>query len=93
MENRVRAVTGIQMARYFFDTHDGEALLRDDVGIEIDDLERVRAEAIDALPDMAREVLPDGNERMFAVQVRDENGQIVFSATLSFKSEWGAALL
>ena len=78
------------MARYFFDTHDGKALLRDEVGIELEDLERVRAEAIDALPDMAREELPDGNERVFAVQVRDEEGRVVFAATLTFKSEWGA---
>ena len=76
------------MARYFFDTSDGNKLMRDEVGIELDDLERVRAEAIDALPDIARDKLPDGNDRVFSVQARDREGRVVFTATLAFKGEW-----
>jgi hypothetical protein len=77
------------MARYFFDTSDGKKLMRDEVGIELDDLARVRAEAIDAVPDLARDKLPDGDERVFLVQARDHGGRVVFTATLSFKGEWG----
>jgi hypothetical protein len=78
------------MARYFFDTFDGKELMRDEVGIELGDLERVRVEAIDALPDLAREELPDGDESVFAVQARDEEGRIVFTATLTFKGAWNS---
>ena len=77
------------MARYFFDAFDGKKVMRDEVGIELDDLERVRAEAIDALPDIARDKLPDGNDRVFSVQARDREGRVVFTATLAFKGEWG----
>jgi hypothetical protein len=78
------------MARYFFDTFDGKELMRDEVGIELGELERVRVEAIDALPDLAREELPDGDESVFAVHARDEEGRIVFTATLTFKGEWNS---
>ena len=45
-------------------------------------------QAVDALPDMARESLPDGPNRMFRVDVRDAAGKVVFRATLELKSEW-----
>lgn len=76
------------MPRFFFDVSDGEKLTTDEIGLELGDLERVRSEAIDALPDLAREQLPDGDERVFAVQARDEAGRVVFTATLSFKAQW-----
>ena len=76
------------MARYFFDTFDGEKLVRDEIGIELADLARVRVEAIEALPDIAREELPDGNQRLMAVQARDEENRVVFKASLNFKAEW-----
>ena len=44
--------------------------------------------AIDALPDLAREELPNGPERLFWVKVRDEAGDLVFEATLSLASRW-----
>ena len=75
------------MARYFFDAFDGKKVMRDEVGIELDNVERVRTEAVDALPDIARDELPD-DESVFAVQARDEQGRIVFTATLTFKGEW-----
>ena len=78
------------MPRYFFDTFNGRDLMRDDMGLELDDLERVRIEAIDALPDLARNELPDGDEHIFAVQVRDEQGRVVYSATLDFKGKWSS---
>ena len=36
-----------------------------------------------ALPDMAKDALPDGNYRTFVVNVRDEAGQTVLRAALS----------
>jgi hypothetical protein len=76
------------MPRYFFDVFDGEKLVRDEIGIELADLEQVRIEAIEALPDIARDQLPDGDERAFAVEARDEHGRVVFAARLNFKAEW-----
>ena len=78
------------MPRYFFDVFDGDKLLRDEIGIELAGLEDVRTAAIEALPDIARDVLPDGDRRLFSVQVRDAENRVVFKASLDFKAEWTA---
>jgi hypothetical protein len=49
-----------------------------------------RREAINVLPDVAREVLPDGDERHIVCRVRDENGKVLSTATLSLRAEWSA---
>lgn len=42
-----------------------------------------------ALPDIAREQIPtDGDRRHFSVVVRDEAGNAVYTATLSFAGLW-----
>lgn len=71
------------MPRYFFDTFDGDRLITDSEGIELPDLEQVKAEAQRALPDLARDVLPDGDQKTFIVSVRDEAGQVILRAALS----------
>ena len=76
------------MPRYFFDVFDGEKLTRDEIGIELADLERVRSEAIQALPEIARDELPDGDVRVFSVQARAEGDRVIFTASLTFKAEW-----
>jgi hypothetical protein len=76
------------MPRYFFDTADSGDVSRDDVGLELANLEEVRRAATEALPQMAMDALPDGATRQFAVEVRDEAGARIFKASLSFRSEW-----
>ena len=76
------------MPRYFFDVFDGHRTTRDELGLDVADLSQVRHEAIDALPDVAREQLPDGDDTAFFVLVRDESGQQIFKATLALKAEW-----
>lgn len=76
------------MPRYFFDIDDGENQFRDDDGMEMPHLEAAGAEAVRVLPDVAREVLPDGDRRAFVSVVRDETGDVVFRATLSLVAEW-----
>ena len=71
------------LARYFFDTYDGERLVPDPDGIELQGPEQVKAEAQRALPDLARDALPDGNQKTFMVSVRDEAGQVVLRAALT----------
>jgi hypothetical protein len=81
-------MTGCILAKYYFDTFDGDHTNADSEGIECSSRKQVRYQAIDALPDMAREVLPDGPTRTFRVEVRDDGGTVVFRATLELQSAW-----
>ena len=76
------------MPRFFFDTYDGDRFILDDTGIEMEDLEAAKAEAQKALPEMASDRLPDGDQRTFIVSVRDEAGQVVLRAALSLVVEY-----
>lgn len=76
------------MAKFYFDTYDGDHTSVDNDGIECASRQIVQDQAVDALPDMARELLPDGPNRMFRVDVRDEAGKVVFHATLELQSGW-----
>lgn len=81
-------MTGCILPRYYFDTFDGERASVDSDGIECSSLQMVRHQAIDALPDMAREILPDGPNHSFRVEVRDDAGTVIFRATLELQSAW-----
>lgn len=76
------------MPRYFFDTYDQDDLSRDEDGIECSTKAQVQRRAIAALPDMARDALPDGPNHDFRVDVRDDRGHVVFRAVLALRSEW-----
>ena len=75
------------MPRYFFDTYDGDRLIRDDDGLEMQDLKAAKAEAQRTLPEIAKDALPDSDQRTFVVSVRDEAGQVVLRAALSLVVE------
>jgi hypothetical protein len=75
------------MPRYFFDIDDGERRTPDDLGLELS-LWEARDQAVAVLPDIARDVLPDGERRDFVSSVRDESGQVVYTATLSLVGRW-----
>lgn len=76
------------MSRYFFDLHDGHEFTRDDDGMICESLKDLSYQAVDVLPDVVREELPDGPRRTFSVKVRDEAGDYVFRATLTLASAW-----
>ncbi|MBB3019521.1 hypothetical protein FHR70_002586 [Microvirga lupini] len=76
------------MPRYFFDTYDGERFFPDEEGQELEDTEAAKREAERALSDMARDGLPDGDQRSFIVSVRAEAGQVVLRAALSLVVEY-----
>ena len=78
------------MPRYFFDTDDGDRSHRDDDGLDLPHPEAARRAALDALPDMARDKMPDGDRRTLVAAVRDERGTVVYSATLSLEGDWRA---
>ncbi len=73
--------------RYFFDIQDGSRFIQDDEGLELDGIDAVRAEALLALPDMARGKLPDGDHRTIVISVRDDEGRPVLKAALSLVVE------
>jgi hypothetical protein len=75
------------MPRFYFDTYDDDRAVTDGQGIVLIDLEEAKEEAIKALPDMARDGLPDGEYREFVVDVRDEAGQRVLRARLTLVVE------
>ena len=76
------------MPKFFLDLYDGERFTRDPYGLDLQDRQEARKEAISVLPDMAREVLPDGNRRDFTVDVRTSAGEVLYTATLSLVGRW-----
>ena len=73
------------MTRYFFDTRDNERFLRDDVGVELPNLEAVKDQAARSLAELAMDVLPGAVERRLMVEARDER-QPVLKAILNFEA-------
>lgn len=71
------------MARFYFDIHDDENIAVDREGLSLPSLKAARDAAIDVLPDLAREVLPDGDQHTFVARVRDDTGKVVVEAKLS----------
>ena len=62
---------------------------RDDTGTECAGMDDVRGAAVKVLPDIAREaILGDGDRRFLTVVARDEAGEAVYAATLSFAGIW-----
>ena len=70
------------MPRFYIDTFDQTRFVRDDEGHDCLDLDAAKRLAVDALPDMAREELPDGDERTFLAVVRGEDGGTLLHCTL-----------
>jgi hypothetical protein len=75
------------MPRFFFDSDDGEHLLVDDVGQDMPSFPAARDEAIRVLPDIARDMLPDGDERTFVSIIKDLDGKQICKATLVFRCD------
>ena len=78
------------MPRYFIDTSDGDTFVHDDVGYDFSDVGAARDAAQVALPDIAREKIPDGEKRAFCAFVRDGTGAVVYRVALSLIGEWSA---
>jgi hypothetical protein len=76
---------------FFFDINDGEHVTFDDVGLDFSDAARAKDNAVSTLPDVARDVMPDGAKRDFIVTMRDGSGTSIFRASLSLRTEWLAS--
>jgi hypothetical protein len=70
---------------YFFDTRDDDEFVRDDTGVNFDDLDAVKAEAARALAELARDVLPGSSRRELAIEVRDDQGPVLL-ARMTFEA-------
>lgn len=77
------------MARYFFDVIDGRTI-SDKVGVDLPDLAAVRREAMRLLPEIALDEIhnDDRDVQTLALMVRDEAGQAVYIANLSYAGIW-----
>ncbi|AYO85902.1 DUF6894 family protein [Methylobacterium brachiatum] len=77
------------MARYFFDVIDGRTI-SDEVGLDLADLAALRREAMRLLPEIARHEMhnDDRDVQTLAIVVRDEAGQPIYTANLSYAGIW-----
>ena len=76
------------MPRFFFDTYDGDFFAPENEGQDLEGIEAAKLIAQEALPDMASDKLPDGDQRVFIVSVRDEAGQVVLRVSLTLIAEY-----
>ena len=76
------------MPRFFFDTEDGDAFIKDEDGIECDNVQKAHDLAMTWLPDIAKDKMPDGEVRDFIVTVRNESGRAVYEAKLGLRGRW-----
>jgi hypothetical protein len=71
------------MPRFFFDVVDNGKRYPDVDGTVLADLEHAREEALETLGQIAKDELPDGDQRELAIDVRTDAGQILLTASLS----------
>lgn len=76
------------MPKYFIDSFDGAHDLADDEGHELANDTVARAAALDALADMVRDILPDGDHRIFSVMVRTAEGTELYQARITLDGSW-----
>lgn len=76
------------MPQYFFDFDDGCLLAVDQKGRNLSGDEAARRAALDTLPDMARDTLARSDHRTFGVTVRNVEGAVVYTATLTLMGGW-----
>jgi hypothetical protein len=69
------------MLRYYFDLRDGDALVEDEEGIELPDIESVQEEATRSLVDMAKDMVRGNGDsspwHRMVIEVRDDNGPVL----------------
>jgi hypothetical protein len=77
------------MPLYFFDfDDDSRPSSPDTMGTELASLACIPEEAIAVLASNAKDRLPDGSHRVFSASVRNDQGVVVFTASLTLQSKW-----
>ena len=76
------------MPHYYFKSNDGETMIQDDLGLELDSLEAASLQVHSALAEMANDAKPSiGTTRMMIVLVEDATGKVVLRGALSILVE------
>jgi len=75
---------GNKMQRYFFDLVENGHSDYDVFGTPLDNLAAAHAEAVEALLEIAVEVLPKDGPRTLMMVVRDESGSVLKTVRLAF---------
>lgn len=73
--------------RYFFDVEDGVDEIQDEVGLVLDCLEAAKAQAFLSLAEMAKSGLEQREQRVVAIRLRDDTGQVVLKAARTLAAE------
>jgi hypothetical protein len=71
--------------RFYFDVREGTRFIPDDEGLEFDSLETAEREAAEAAATIGRDQFANGDARDITIEVRDEHGQRVRTATVSVR--------
>jgi hypothetical protein len=76
------------MPRYFIDIDDGEQVFHDQEGLLLAGPAEARRAALSALPDIARDVIPNGDAHVLGCVVQDGSRRIIYQATLTLSGAW-----
>ncbi len=76
------------MPRYFFDTDDGQREIIDDDGSELSGPDAAKDAALGLLPPFARAALIGDGSRNVRVNVRNEAGDVVYTASMTLRTKW-----
>jgi hypothetical protein len=77
------------MPRYYFPSWDGDAFLADEEGLDFESIAQARAQASQALAEMARDILPEAPDgRVLKIRVMDGDG-LVLELRLTYAVESG----
>jgi CheY-like chemotaxis protein len=80
--------TGMEMPRYFCDLDNGKTKYIDTIGTELSNVNMVPRDAIGLLASVFKDAVPDTNDSIYVVSVRNEAGLTIFTTTLVLQSEW-----
>ena len=73
------------MARYFFDTHDGELAIADEIGIDLTTRDDVESTVRDLLFDLGHAELQKDSDRTFTAVVRNTEGAVEYRGSLTLR--------
>lgn len=76
------------MSRYYFDLHNGDGPTTDSEGMELESREGVTRQVSRILVDIARDEMPTEARAIISVRVRNDRGEVISVASLTFSNEW-----
>ena len=71
------------MPRFYFDVREDGKFIPDEEGLELESLDAAEHKAAVSSAEIGRSQLPHGKVREITVEVKDENGFVLITATVS----------